>query len=199
MKNLIWLPFAPIWWFYQLLLKIPTALLGLFVVPFLWRYRYTQLDMLPFWAIPWANPEDWHGGTENYDGSLPHWWKIREGDGKWAFYKYHAIRNPADGLRNFEKLNLKINKDSVYYWTPTYYRHYEPWHVKKPALIGYVAGQNVWVGVKLQWIRSKTYSELKFGFRVEPADAHHELAPDSARRLLGASFASKLILNREWK
>ena len=189
----------PLRWALQLALKVPVAALGLLVVPFLYKYRYTQLDMLPLWAVPWANPEDWQGGFLGNEGSLPEWWKQRMvGENpKWAFYKYHAIRNPADGLRNFEKLQLKINKDSVHYWTPKYFDHYEPWADRTPGWRGYIAWQNIHGGIKVQWVREKSYSEFKWGFRVEPRDAHYELDQNSARRALGASMATKLILNRD--
>lgn len=218
----------PIRWLFQLALKVPVALLGLVVVPFLYRKRYTPLADMPAWSLPWVNPEDWIGGFLNYGGSIPLWWKNKTyvplkykhrtvinwarkllkkqpwevpvkayGDSKWSFYKYHAIRNPADGLRNFPKLQLRINKDMVHYWTPKYYDHYEPWSDRTPGWRGYAAWQNVHLGIKVQWIRENSYSEFKFGFRVEPRDAHHELPDSSARKALGASMATKLILNRK--
>ena len=204
MKFLIWIPLGFLWWIVQAVLKLAVLIPGLFIIPFLYRYRYTELDNLPFWVIPFANPEDWHGGHNNYDGSLPDWWKKKErkpgvpwGDSRYSFWRYHARRNPADGLRNFAWLQLWIEKDKVWFWTPRYYEHYEPWYDGTPGWRGYVAGQTFWWGFKIQWVRNNSYSEMKFGFRVEPRDARHELAEDSARRHLGASFASKLVFHRE--
>lgn len=183
---------APFMWAVSIAFKLPTAVAGWFVVPFLYKYRYTDIDMMPIWSIPWVNPEDWHGGFLNYDGSLPTWWKNREGDDFKSFYKYHARRNPADGLRNFAWLQLWIDKDKVWYWTPKFMEHYSPWWDRKPGWRGYIAGQGPYVGFKIQWVRKDTYSEVKFGFRVEPNDAKRELPDSSARKALGASFASKI-------
>lgn len=194
-----WCGWPVMWWAVQLAVKAPVALLGLAVVPLLYKHKNTPLDELPWWSTPWANPEDWTGGHKGYTDSLPDWWKTRMAgeNPRWAFYKYHAIRNPADGLRNYEWLNLKINEKKVYYWTPQYMDHYDPWYDRTPGVRGYVAGQNIWWGIKVQWIRKKSYSEFKWGFRVEPRDAHHPLDADSTRRVYGASMATKFILNRE--
>lgn len=190
---------APLLWAASIAVKAPTWALGFFVVPFLWRYRYTELDNLPLWAIPWANPEDWHGGFKNYDGSIPTWYRERMKDRPewWQFYRYHAMRNPADGLRNIEWLQLWIKKEKVWYWTPKFMTHYEPWWDRTPGWRGYVAGQGPYVGFKIQWVRKKTYSEIKFGFRVEPNDAKRDLPDTSARKHLGASFASKIKWNSD--
>lgn len=203
MKNFLSaLMLSPFWvarWVLQLALKLPLAFLGLLVMPLMYKYRYTDIDMLPLWAVPFANPEDWHGGHKNYDGSVPPWFqKKMEGSSEfWQFYKYHAIRNPADGLRNFSFLQLQIKKDKVRYWTPKYYEHYDPWYDDIPGVRGYIAWQGIHAGLKIQWIRENSYSEIKWGFRVEPRDAHHELAEDSTRRHYGASMATKFILNRD--
>ena len=201
-RKLLLPPGMILWWLVQIAVKLPTVLLGFLVVPFLYRKRYTPLRDMPWWSKPWANPEDWYGGLLKNTDSLPKWWKKRMGDGFWAFYKYHAIRNPADGLRNFPKWNLRVSKHMVHYWTPKYYDHYDPWYVRREdpdftGVIGYAAWSSVWLGVKVQWYRKESYSEFKFGFRVEPRDAHHDLHPSSARAKLGASFASKLIPNRK--
>lgn len=197
-RRLLLPPGWILWWAIQIAVKLPTVLLGFLVVAGLYPYRNTPLDEMPWWSKPWVNPEDWTGGHLNNINSLPQWWKNRMGgDGFWPFYKYHAIRNPADGLRNFPKWNLRINKDMVHYWTPKYFDHYEPWYDRTPGWRGYAAWSSVWLGVKVQWIRENSYSEFKFGFRVEPRDAHHELDDNSARKRYGGSFATKLIPNRK--
>ena len=198
-RKLLLPPGMLLWWaIYLAVFKLPTWAAGFFVVPFLYQKRYTPLKDMPKLSLPWINPEDWHGGFKNYDGSVPPWYIKKMGkDNFWTFYRYHAMRNPADGLRNFEDLNLWINKDMVHYWTPKYFDHYEPWHDRTPGVRGYLAWQSIWLGVKVQWVREKSYTEFKFGWRVEPRDAHHELDQNSARRHLGASFATKLVLRRE--
>ena len=191
------LPFAPIWWGYQMAIKATVAALGLLVVPFMYRWRNEK--EIPSIFRPWQNPEDWVGGTVGNAGSLPEWWKTREGDGRWSFYKYHAIRNPADGLRNYKWLNLQINPDKVYYLTDKLRQHYEPWSPRASKFQWYICWQNVWCGVKVQWIREKTYTEFKLGTRVVPWDAVEGPDPNGSRALHGASFASKFIPNRRWK
>ena len=201
MRYAKWLtmPIAwPLWWLIQIAVKLPTMVLGTLIVPILYRFRHTEIKDMPWWSTPWVNPEDWAGGVLRNPESLPDWWTAKNGNGFWSFWKYHAIRNPADGLRNFWKWNLHINPNMVEYWTPEYFKHYEPWWIKKPGVYGYIAWQGIWCGIKIQWIRKDTYTELKIGFRVEPRDAHFELDQHSARRLLGASFASKFIPAREW-
>jgi hypothetical protein len=217
--NLIWwIPVGLLWWVVQAALKLIVLVPGLFVVPFLYKYRFTELDNLPLWAMPWANPEDWHGGHKNYNGSIPPWWQKKEylpikqwirklfrrdyhyetyGESLYSFWRYHARRNPSDGLRNLDFLQLWIDKERVWFWTPRLMEHYEPWHDRRPGWRGYMAGQGPYIGIKIQWVRDSSYSELKLGFRVEPRDAIYELAENSARRHLGASFASKLIFHRE--
>lgn len=188
-------------WGMSFSIKAVTALLGALTVPLMYRYRYTNLEKVPSIFLPWLNPEDWQNGTQQYDGSLPTWWIQRMGDGFWAFYKYHAIRNPADGLRNFKLLNCQINPDKIEFVTDKFRKFYEPWwrtvDDSVPRVQWYICWQGVWAGVKLQWIRKKTYTEFKLGFRIEPNDTVDGPDPNGSRALHGASFASKLILNRE--
>lgn len=203
LKVILALPGVLIWWAVQLSLKAVVAFLGLFVVPFMYRYRNTKMMWVPSYFRPWLNPEDWTGGTRNNVGSIPDWWRQRMGDGKWSFYKYHAIRNPADGLRNYEWLNLRINPDRIWFKTDKFRQHYEPWYYAidddVPRVQWYICGQNlVWVGIKVQWIRKTGYTEFKFGTRIEPWDTIAGPDPKGSRALHGASFASKLILNRKY-
>ena len=192
----------PAWvarWALQIALKLPLFILGLFVMPAMYQYRYTPLNELKWYQRMFANPEDWHGGFLNYEGSVPPWFKKKMSGSSefWQFYKYHAIRNPSDGLRNYPSLQLQIDKDRVQYWTPEYMEHYDPWYSRTPKVRGYIAWQGIYMGFKVQWVREKAYTELKWGFRVEPRDAHEELAENSARRALGASMSNKFIINRE--
>ena len=204
MKNLARLPVWMAMWALQIAAKAVIGLLGLVMVAVVYQKRYTPLEQLPKWAILWANPEDWHGGFKNYDGSIPPWFKKKMDKRSefWQFYKYHAIRNPADGLRNVKWLQLWIDKDKVEYWTPVFYKHYDAWWVRRDdseftGVIGYIAWQGAYMGLKVQWYRKESYSEIKFGFRVEPQDAVSELPEHSARRHLGASFANKVLVSRE--
>lgn len=206
MKKWIWitlgLPSMLILWALQITLKAVVAFLGLFVVPFMYRYKDTHMRWVPSIFRPWLNPEDWTGGIAGNVGSIPDWWRTRMGDGKWSFYKYHAIRNPADGLRNYKWLNLQINPDKIYYVTDKPRQFYEPWYRaagdERKRVQWYLCWQNVWLGLKVQWIRQETYTEFKLGFRIEPWDTQGGLDPSGSRAIHGASFASKFILNRKY-
>ena len=202
LRLLVLPPVALSLWVGSMALKAVTALLGLLIAPVTYRYRYTNIEAVPSIFLPWLNPEDWQNGTQQYDGSLPDWWIHRMGDGFWAFYKYHAIRNPADGLRNFKFLNCQIDPDRIEFVADKFRKYYEPWwravDDESPRVQWYICWQGVWAGVKLQWIRKNTYTEFKLGFRIEPNDSVEGPDPNGSRALHGASFASKLILNREY-
>lgn len=192
------LPVMLMWWAVMVALKIPTAALGFVVVPFLERYRFVPYDQLPGWTRPWSNPEDWFGGTRNYAGSLPTWWADEKGHGLWSFYRYHAIRNPANGLRSFEWLDLDMRPEKIRYVTDQYRRFYEPWHSREPWQ-WYLAWQGFKLGVKLlhPWNEDR-HLVIKFGWRIEPRDAdEHDPDPDDHRMIAGAGFAYKFQVYRE--
>lgn len=201
---MIRLPLWILYWLVQIAFKLPFAAAGLIVHRDMYYDRYTPLDELPKWKKLFANPEDWTGGFLGYEGSLPDWWKKRmELAGKTqyqSYYHYHAIRNPADGLRNIKWLQLWIEQDKVKFYTPTYLRYYEPWFVDVPGVHWYIAWQGNYAGLKVLWIhKNRKYTEFKWGFRVEPRDALEGLKDTSARKALGASFASKLKWRRPLK
>jgi len=197
-----------IWWFKvpvfvtlwatYLIIKIPTALLGSLVVPLLWAYKNTEYSDLPFWTKPWANPEDWEGGPSTYENSLPKWWVTSKGGGFFSFFHYHAIRNPANGLRSFELLDLDIDPEKVEFVTNQEFIRYEPntlraWNRKTSW---YFAWQGWHAGMKFIHIWGPDrHTVIKFGWRVEPSDAN---ATDiEAIGMEDASFASKVLLYRK--
>ena len=200
---MIRLPLWILYWLVQVAIKVPFVLLGLIVHRGMFYDRYTHINALPKWKRLFANPEAWHGGHLGYEGSLPSWWRKRmEMEGRsqyYAYYRYHAIRNPADGLRNIKWLQLWIEKDKVKYYTPKYLRYYEPWYMDKPGVYWYIAWQGNYAGLKVLWVEEEKFTEFKWGFRVEPRDAEEEIAEDSTRKHFGASFASKLRWRRPFK
>ena len=127
---MIRLPIFILVWIGFLLIKIPTLIAGYFVVPFIYRYREVPYDDLPWWTRPWANPEDHKGGHASYAQSLPKWWIEKEGISFWSWYKYHALRNGANGLRSFEWLDLDIDGMLVDYRTAEYHKVYAPWYMR---------------------------------------------------------------------
>ena len=232
---LYWLGFAAI--------KLPTAILGFLVVPFLYSYRHKEFDEVPKVFLPWQNPEDWKGGHRGTEHSLPNWWikepvddikipllkivirKAREarGFGFWSWYKYHAIRNPANGLRNFESLDLDIMPTLVEHYTDAtsrkleagYRLRYEPTTMRKDGVktAWYIAWQGYQAGVKvvhvwpdlkkdikiLKWTLLKAgprHFVFKFGWRIEPKDRDIPIDPNGTR-VDDAGFASKFLPYRK--
>jgi hypothetical protein len=201
LKLFVRLPIFLAMWVLFIAIKLPTAILGLVVVPLIYPYRATDYADLPFWTRPWANPEDHQGGPKSVPGaSLPKWWVEENGAGLGSWWRYNAIRNPANGLRSFEFFDLDINPRKVRYWTPTYVERYEPWYQRPrngPKTYGYWAWQGLQSGCKLvhHW-NDKRHFVLKFGWRVEPRDHHEEIDPTGIRHE-DAGFASKFLPYRE--
>ena len=143
-------------WLINIAIKLPTVILGIVMVALLYLYRKREFDDVPKVFLPWQNPEDWNGGTVGTEHSLPQWWINENGAGFWSWYHYHAIRNPANGLRNFDFIDLDLKEWKIDYWTPKYLKWYEPWYVKRehPELktYGYVAWQGMKAGVKIEHI-----------------------------------------------
>ncbi len=217
MKQLWRLPFFIVAWILFVAIKLPTMVAGWFVVPFMYAYNDVLYDRLPWWQRPWANPEDWLGGHKSYEGSLPKWWVSEKGIGFWSFYKYHAWRNPANGLRSFEWIDLDIDPGRVKYISNGYLQFYEPWYVRQNSsslnTYWYLCWQGFQAGLKFvhHWPDLKRdimlgpfellkagphHLVIKFGWRVEPRDATVPIDPDGLR-VTDSGFASKLLVYRE--
>lgn len=201
------LPVFVLVWAFFIVLKAFTAFAGLFVVPFLYKYRnvpYQTMWKEHSWSRPWVNIEDWHGGWNGVLGvSLPQWWITKRGISAWSFWVYHAIRNPANGLRTYEALDLDIVQEEVEFVTSSYYRMYEPSFIReanrKSAV--YVCWQGWQAGLKYVRIKSADkFFEFKIGWRVEPRDGVEGPRPNNANdkaRFEDAGFALKLGLDRD--
>ncbi len=178
-------------------IKLPTALSGFFMVPLLYPYRNDHYDSLPWWTRPWANPEDWHG-KGNGNNSLPLWWVESRGNGFKEFYQYHAIRNPANGLRSFEWLDLDIDPAKVKFKRSKNYsgKRYDIGIFRMAGVdtVWFIAWQGYRAGFEFIHLwNSDRHLNIKFGWRVEPADASAE---HSNIGIEDASFASKILLYR---
>ena len=185
-------------WIAVIAIKIPTVLLGFLVVPFLYRYRHKKYEDLPAWTRPWANPEDWWGGPEGTEESVPQWWINRyEGVTFWTWYKYHAIRNPANGLRSFEFLDLDIDQEKIEYIAYPELKHYDPWYTRRYTPDVDFYWYLVWQGwqscfkIIYHWNDEK-HIEFKIGWRVNPRDKHVAPDPDGIRGE-DAGFATKFL------
>jgi len=187
-------------WVVIIAIKIPTALAGPIVVPILYAYRKRNFDDVPKVFRPWQNPEDWLGGPEGTEHSLPQWWINEKGIGFWSWWHYHAIRNPANGLRNFEWIDLEPVPEEIKYWTPYYLRRYEPNAMRKANLknAGYICWQGLRMGCKYVHVWGPDrHFVFKFGWRIGPNDALGYMDPDGQRAIDGAGFATKLLPYRE--
>lgn len=192
------LPIFIVMWVLMLLIKIPTALLGAIMVPLLYPIRNTLYEDLPFWTRPWANPEDWEGPGFG-EQSLPMWWVLSKGTGFWSFYKYHAVRNPANGLRSFEWLDLDIVPHKVEFRRSKNYTQlrYDVHRIREQGLstVWYFAWQGFRAGFHIVHIwNSERHLNILIGWRVEPSDLVTE---NDNIGIHDASFASKILLWRE--
>ena len=181
----------------MLAIKIPAALLGFIVIPLMHVYRHTKYDDLPWWTRPWANPEDWEGQVNSDQYSLPKWYVDSRGVGFKQFYQYHAIRNPANGLRSFELLDLDIVPALVKYKTNIVLKRYEPNALRsvKIKTAWYFAWQGYRSGLKIIHIwNDERHLVIKFGWRVEPKDATSEIVNIGTE---DASFAGKILPYRK--
>ncbi len=134
--------------------KLPVIAVGLLVVPFLWRFRRRPLHKMPSYLMPWVNPEDWTEGYRKFGPFLNCvpvnvYGKVA---GFWLFYKYHALRNGGDGLRNYD------------------------WHVAMIRIADLDVeildnGYTVTQGKYGSWYREFGKVQVKFGFRMVPSDA----------------------------
>jgi hypothetical protein len=188
-------------WLWVIAIKLPTALLGFVMVPLLYRYRNTQYKDIPFWTKPWANFEDWLGQSPdgNDVGSLPRWWIKREGDDFKAWYRYHAIRNPANGLRSFSWISAKITPHKVRYKTNHYMERYDVSKMREQNIktVWYVAWVDWKMGLEVIHLWSggeKRHFNIKLGWRIEPNDIHGD---PTKLGMTHASFASKVLPFRE--
>jgi len=190
------LPIFILLWLGFLLIKIPTALLGLIMVPAIYRFRFTGYENLPWWTRPWANPEDWEGNG-NGSGSLPLWWVNAHGVNFKSFFQYHAIRNPANGLRSFEWIDMDIDPARVEYRRSHAIVNFEPGNLRRLKIktAWYIAWQGYQAGFQVYHIWSDDrHLNIKFGWRVDPSDADTSLPKNMG--VDDASFATKFLLYR---
>jgi len=185
--------------------RLPFQGLGLFVVPFLWRYRHTNYSDLPAWTRPWANMEDWWGQRSDKprhrnDNSLPWWMNVEGKTDFWSWYEYHAIRNATDGLRSFKWYACDASDPTkVSYKTDIYLREYQPQTLKELGRKSayYWAWVGWKVGVDFTYLWSDTrYFNIKYGWRVEPSDKEDPRREGDLAKVLG--FSQTLHRSREY-
>jgi hypothetical protein len=128
----------------QNLVKIPVIILGLIMVPVMWFFR----------DVP-------HAPDDTYDGN----------HGFWYYFRYHALRNGGDGLRNYK-------------WHTCRYVH-ESMHLVREDKDGYRIQQGKYGSMGKQV--GKFY--LKYGYRQTPKDVREGYDPDSIRWNHGAGPA----------
>ena len=191
-------------WALQVVVKVPVMLLGFVLQPIMFKHRNVLLKDMPWYLLWLTNPEDQPGGYPGYPDSFPSFWHRRMKAEGWslrsAHYRYHAVRNPADGLRNFKLLQAPLVPSEIKFITNQYLRHYEPRAMRQGKLYWYFCWSGFNLGMKLNYVwNDERYFEFKFGFRIHPADA--EIANvdlKGTRYLLGASMATKFLPYRKW-
>lgn len=194
---------VPVWiglWLLVMAVKLPTALMGTFMVPFLYKYREVDYKDLPWWTRPWANPEDWHGALGSWgEESLPWWWIKREGRGFKSWYTYHAIRNPANGLRSYSLFSANIDPEKLRYKRNSYHgAKYWPHQIRSSghSTAWHVTWQGFKMGMEIVHIwNAERHLVIKLGFRMEPRDVAIPKGLDLG--MTNASFASKFLLYRK--
>ena len=137
----------------MLLLKAAAKLVGLVVVPFTFPWRFTAYWAVPAYYKPWINPEDWTGGWRNHPKDyqcIPKDLQPRY-KGFWGFYRYHALRNGASGLRNYKWFLRKLRPEQIDVMSKG------PWTFVWTRSIGMV-------------YFDKGPVEAKFGWRLTPSD-----------------------------
>lgn len=160
----------------QNLAKIPFVLTGLIVTPFLWKYRRVPLSWMPWWTIPWVNPEDWSFGWRDHEPALNCVPKNLQDQysGFWGFYRYHALRNGGDGLRNYAWHNAVYRQDRMIL---TNHPH------------GYTIRQDNYLSWYRAWPVGKRFIQIKFGYRMKPIDTVKGFRKNSLRWVHGAAPA----------
>jgi hypothetical protein len=195
------LPLFILVWIGFIAIKLPIALLGLIVVPVLYRYRHKPFDDVPKIFLPWLNPEDWNDGHRGMAESLPMWWVNENGISFKSWFRYHAIRNPANGLRNFEFLDCDPNPSRIRFVTTgkKYRDRYEPTTMRTDGVkfAAYLAWQGFQAGTKIVYVwNDKRHLVFKFGWRIEPRDRYIPIDPNGTR-VDDAGFATKFLPYRE--
>ena len=183
----------------SIIASLPFEILGLFIIPFMYRLRETPYIELPELLLPWANPEDWTGGWRGHkpsDGCIPH--DLREEfSGFWGFYRYHALRNRAHGLRAYHFFVETLIDGAISFECNRYLRWYKDWYISKEITPkpGDTFWHVTWQGKRssLRYIRyfefrgQLWYLEHTAGWRLNPTDALHGYNERSLRWLYGAS------------
>ncbi len=215
MNDVPWLriPGMLVLWVGMLAIKFVVFLMGLVAIPFMWKYSAIDYNNLPNWARLWSNIEDWQGQPNHWGNSLPRWWVDSRGAKFWSFFKYHALRNPANGLRAIDPFGLSIEENKVCY-VSTYETfadaessgNYEPGRMRRKGrrVSAYFAWQGWKAGMDFVYIWSADrHMSIKIGWRVNPEHVNFievSMANRAYQRIKllreNVSFASKVLLWR---
>lgn len=203
---LVRLPLFILVWLAVMAVKATVLILGFVMVALLYKYRSVPFDQVPKVFTPWKNPEDWVDGPMGGPESQPRWWiKRMGGTSFWSFYKYHAIRNPANGLRNYSMFVIDYKNATKYKYICSDYRSgWGVWEWKhqtpeKPRTWWYVVWYRFQLGVEFKHIwNDERYFVFKFGWRITPTDVVDGLPDTSVRKKVGSGFASKFLPYREY-
>ena len=187
--------------------SIPWSIAGLWRVWQLRKLTSNDFDqMVRYYPhfLPWVNPEDWTGGVRGFPleyKCIPPDLHDKYPPTDWGFWRYHALRNPAGGLRNYPWWVCRLNKDEIRH-RPSYVpQHVKAWYLRRLDEVDRITWFVCWQGDYLHmrcvilW-SDNWHGELGIGFRIFPRDRQGPW-PDSTRWKIGAQFASKFhILKR---
>ena len=177
-------------------------IIGWFIVPFLYKYRRVPLETMmrehPR-LMPWVNPEDWTSGWRGFPATYDCIPKDLQDtfSGRFGWWRYHALRNGAKGLRLKPKYSLTLDADSIRTIVSTVtIQVYSDWWIFKyltprPGSVWWFAAcQDGHYGFRrLRYFRAfgkLRYMETKLGWRIFPTDKNGPIK-DSGRWRHGAT------------
>lgn len=167
MRPLLWIP--------MLALKATVVLLGLVAVPLMLATRNK-----PAWLWrPWYNPRT---GLD-----VPSWFTRSR-------FWWNAIRNPANGLRSYPWITVKIDQEKVRSKSNGLPTNPYPLRKKNRRVGWFYAWHGVYSGLWVCVLWNRTHHmKLRFGWKILPDDATEV----EAWRRDGAGFAMAFIPYRK--
>lgn len=172
---------------------MPFKIAGWFVVPFLWKYRNSDLAFMQqhhprlMFAV---NPEDWVGGWRGHkpgSGGIPSdLWDKFPPESRLAFWRYHALRNAAKGLRVRDGFFLELDADKIGFSTNEVLKTYQDWWLFKYRVpesgskwwhVTWQDGRIGWRYIRYFGFRGELYYiHGKAGWRIGPYDKDGPIA-----------------------
>jgi len=185
LKLIVW---SIIVWPLYILIRIPLIILGLIITPInIWYYEAKGKWL--FWL--WGNDENGLSDTFYTD---------KYGHNFWTYYKWLALRNPANNMRFAKYLNCYLPDVSEY----GFYGASNVWVKKSEGFDGKFKYSYMWAKegsryytlffMAFAWSNEK-YFELKLGHKVYPEDCANKQTWNGLK-FKGFGFQLKPYRNR---